>query len=81
MRKAFPKFSDKAKPAPPSAPVRPSVVGINHTFLKKLFFTERIEAQTEDTEPNSLSALRALWAWLRALWAKILINLSVRYPP
>jgi hypothetical protein len=27
MRKAFPKFSAKAKPAPPSAPVRPGVVG------------------------------------------------------
>ena len=27
---------------------------INHTFLKKLFFTERTEARTEDTEAKHL---------------------------
>ena len=30
---------------------------INHTFLKKLFFTECTEIRTEVTEPNTLSAL------------------------
>ena len=30
---------------------------INHTFLKKLFFTECTEIRTEVTEPNTWSAL------------------------
>ncbi len=34
-----------------------TLAGRDHTFLKKIFFTERTEVRTEVTEPNSLSAL------------------------
>ena len=44
------------------------------------FFTERTEVQTEDTESNTLSALCPLWAGLRALCAKNLVNVRVKCP-
>lgn len=51
------------------------VACINHTFLEKLFFTERTEVRTEDTEPEPLFARWAGWAWRRTLWAKLSIHL------
>ena len=51
---------------------------INHTFLNKFFFTERTEFRTELTEPNTLSALCALWPGLRVLCEISLIKLSVK---
>jgi len=35
----------------------PTLAGIHHTCLKKIFFTERTEVRTDDAEPNALSAL------------------------
>jgi hypothetical protein len=58
----------------------PGLACSTHPFLKKVFFTERTKARTEDTEPNPVSARWAVWAWLRALWTKLLINLRVNYP-
>ena len=44
---------------------------ITHPVLKTVFFTERTEARTEDTEANPVSARWAVWAWLRALWTNL----------
>ena len=33
-----------------------TLAGSNHTFLKKIFFTERTEVRTEDAEPDAFSA-------------------------
>ena len=35
----------------------PTLAGIHHTCLKKIFFTERTEVRIEVAEPNTWSAL------------------------
>lgn len=50
------------------------LAGITHPCMKRAFFPERPETRTEDPEPNTVPALCARWAWLRAGWAKRLIN-------
>jgi hypothetical protein len=52
---------------------------INHTFPKEFCRTERAEFRREITEPNTLSALGALWAGLRALCEISEVKWSVKY--
>ena len=52
---------------------------INQPFPNKLFFTEH-RGPNRGHGANPLSARCAPWAWLRALWTKLLMNLSGHYP-